>query len=79
MKRFRIFLAALLLIVLGTSAAFADVVSLPVYLVRTGAIYYIIAVIVIIVVLALLRRSIRRRNMAVDGMPPEEPDDKDAR
>ena len=78
MKHFRILLAALLLIALGTSAAFADVVSLPVFLVRSGALYVIIAIVVIVVALALLRRSIRRRNMAVDGMPPEEPDDKDA-
>ena len=79
MKRFRILLAALLLIALGTTAAFADVVSLPVFLVRSGALYVIIAIVVIIVALALLRRSIRRRNMAVDGMPPEEPNDNDLR
>ena len=67
MKRFRIFAAALLMIVLGTSAAFADVISIPVLLVRSGALYIIIAIIVLIIALTLLRRSIRKRSMIVDA------------
>ena len=58
MKRFRILAAALLMIVLGTSAAFADVISIPVLLVRSGALYVIIAIIVLIIALFLLRRSL---------------------
>ena len=79
MKRFRILLAALLLIVLGTATAFADITPLPVLLVRSGALYVIIAIVVIIVALVLLRRSVRRRNMTINGMEPEEPNDSDFR
>jgi membrane protein implicated in regulation of membrane protease activity len=75
MKRFRILAAALLMIVLGTSAAFADVISIPVLLVRSGALYVIIAVIVLIIALILLRRSLRKRSMMIDGNEPEEPED----
>ena len=75
MKRFRILAAALLMIVLGTSAAFADVISIPVLLVRSGALYVIIAIIVLIIALFLLRRSVRKRSMMIDGDEAEEPDD----
>ena len=75
MKRFRILAAALLMIVLGTSAAFADVISIPVLLVRSGALYIIIAVIVLIIALILLRRSVRKRSMMIDCNEAEEPDD----
>lgn len=74
MKRFRILAAALLMIVLGTSAAFADVISIPVLLVRSGALYIIIAVIVLIIALILLRRSLRKRSMIIDGDDEEDPD-----
>ena len=67
MKRFRILAVTLLLIVLGTSAAFADITPIPVLLVRSGALYIIIAIIVLIIALALLRRSIRKRSMIVDA------------
>ena len=77
MKRFRILAATLLLIVLGTSAAFADVTPIPVILVRSGALYIIIAVIVLIVALFLLRRSIRKRRMIIDGNGAEEPENND--
>ena len=75
MKRFRILAAALLMIVLGTSAAFADVISIPVLLVRSGALYVIIAIIVLIIALFLLRRSVRKRSMMIDCNEAEEPDD----
>ena len=75
MKRFRILAAALLMIVLGTSAAFADVISIPVLLVRSGALYVIIAIIVLIIALFLLRRSVRKRSMMIDGNEAEEPED----
>ena len=75
MKRFRILAAALLMIVLGTSAAFADVISIPVLLVRSGALYVIIAIIVLIIALFLLRRSLRKRSMMIDGNEAEEPED----
>ena len=74
MKRFRILAAALLMIVLGTSAAFADVISIPVLLVRSGALYVIIAIIVLIIALFLLRRSVRNRSMIIDGDDEEDPD-----
>ena len=75
MKRFRILAATLLLIVLGTSAAFADITPIPVLLVRSGALYVIIAIIVLIIALFLLRRSVRKRSMMIDGDEAEEPDD----
>ena len=75
MKRFRILAATLLLIVLGTSAAFADITPIPVLLVRSGALYVIIAIIVLIIALFLLRRSVRKRSMMIDGNEAEEPDD----
>ncbi|MBQ9826763.1 MAG: hypothetical protein IJM61_06250 [Firmicutes bacterium] len=75
MKRFRILAATLLLIVLGTSAAFADITPIPVLLVRSGALYVIIAIIVLIIALFLLRRSVRKRSMMIDGNESEEPDD----
>ena len=75
MKRFRILAAALLMIVLGTSAAFADVISIPVLIVRSGALYVIIAIIVLIISLFLLRRSLRKRSMMIDGNEAEEPED----
>ena len=74
-KRLRILLAALLLIALGTSAAFADITPIPVLLVRSGALYVIIAVIVMIVAIALLRRSVKKRRLINDGREPEEPND----
>ena len=75
MKRFRILAVTLLLIVLGTSAAFADITPIPVLLVRSGALYVIIAIIVLIIALFLLRRSVRKRSMMIDGDEAEEPDD----
>ena len=63
------------MIVLGTSAAFADVISIPVLLVRSGALYVIIAIIVLIIALVLLRRSVRKRSMMIDGNEAEEPED----
>ena len=75
MKRFRILAVTLLLIVLGTSAAFADITPIPVLLVRSGALYVIIAIIVLIIALFLLRRSVRKRSMMIDGNESEEPDD----
>ena len=75
MKRFRILAVTLLLIVLGTSAAFADITPIPVLLVRSGALYVIIAIIVLIIALFLLRRSVRKRSMMIDGNEAEEPDD----
>ena len=75
MKRFRILAATLLLILLGTSAAFADITPIPVLLVRSGALYVIIAIIVLIIALFLLRRSVRKRSMMIDGNEAEEPDD----
>ena len=75
MKRFRILAITLLLIVLGTSAAFADITPIPVLLVRSGALYVIIAIIVLIIALFLLRRSVKKRSMMIDGNESEEPDD----
>ncbi len=75
MKRFRVIAVTLLLIVLGTSAAFADITPIPVLLVRSGALYVIIAIIVLIIALFLLRRSVRKRSMMIDGNDEEEPDD----
>ncbi|MCR5010489.1 MAG: hypothetical protein K6A91_06090 [Clostridia bacterium] len=75
MKRFRILAITLLLIVLGTSAAFADITPIPVLLVRSGALYIIIAVIVLIIALILLRRSLRKRSMMIDGNEAEKPED----
>ena len=75
MKRFRILAVTLLLIVLGTTAAFADITPIPVLLVRSGALYVIIAIIVLIIALFLLRRSVRKRSMMIDGNEAEEPDD----
>ena len=74
MKRFRILAVTLLLIVLGTSAAFADITPIPVLLVRSGALYVIIAIIVLIIALFLLRRSVRKRSMIIDGDDEEDPD-----
>ena len=80
MKRFRIVLAALLLIVLGTSFVFADITPIPVLLVKSGALYVIIAVIVLIIALVLLGRSIRKRRSRNDDiMQPEDPGDIDPR
>ena len=64
----------LLMIALGTSAAFADVTPIPVFLVRSGALYVIIAIIVLIIAMFLLRRSLRKRSMINDENESEELD-----
>ena len=74
MKRFRILAATLLIIVLGTSAAFADIAPSPIVRALPWIIYCIPAV-VIIVAVVLLRRAVKRRRLENDGMQPEEPND----
>ena len=74
MKRFRILAATLLLIVLGSAFAFADIAPMP----RTDPAQVIaiaVAVVVIIVAIVLLRRAVKRRRLENDGMQPEEPND----
>ena len=72
MRHLRVLAAAILIAVLGTVCAFADVTPIPVMLVRSGAIYVIIAVIVIIAALILLRRSVKKRRSMICGRFPEE-------
>ena len=74
MKHFRILAATLLIIVLGTSAAFADIAPSPSVRALPWIIYCIPAV-VIIVAIVLLRRAVKRRRLENDGMQPEEPND----
>ena len=78
MKRFRILAATLLLIVLGSAFAFADIAPMP----RTDPAQVIaiaVAVVVIIVAIVLLRRAVKRRRFQNDGMQLEEPNDQTLR
>ena len=78
MKRFRILAATLLLIVLGSAFAFADLAPMP----KTDpaqAVAIVVAVVVIIVAIVLLRRAVKRRRLVNDGMEPEEPNDQTLR
>ena len=78
MKRFRILAATLLLIVLGSAFAFADIAPMP----RTDpaqVIAIVVAVVVILVAIVLLRRAVKRRRFQNDGMQPEEPNDQTLR
>lgn len=74
MKRFRILAATLLIIVLGTSAAFADIAPSPIVRALPWIIYCI-PVVVIIVAIVLLRAMIKKRRLKNDGIQPEEPND----
>ena len=78
MKRFRILAATLLLILLGTSAAFADIAPSPIVRALPW-IVYCIPVVVIIVAVVLLRAMIKKRRLENDGMQPEEPTDQTLR
>ena len=78
MKRFRILAVTLLLIVLGSAFAFADIAPMP----RTDPAQVIaiaVAVVVIIVAIVLLRRAVKRRRLVNDDMQPEEPNDQTLR
>ena len=78
MKRFRTLALSLLMIVLGTAFAFADVIPVP----RTDPAQIaaiIVAVVVIIAAIVFLRRAIKKRRVQYDGMEPEEPTDNDLR
>ena len=78
MKRFRILALSLLIIILGTAFAFADLAPMP----RTDPAQIaaiIVAVVVIIAAVVFLRRAIKKRRVQFDGMEPEEPSDNDLR
>ena len=61
MKRLRALLITALIIVLGTSTAFADIVSIP-RMVYNAKWYIVAAIVVLIIVISLLRSAIRRRS-----------------
>ena len=74
MKRFRILALSLLITVLGSAFAFADIAPMP----RTDpaqTVAIIVAVVVVIVAIVFLRRSIKRRRLQNDGVQPEESND----
>ncbi len=78
MKSFRILASTLLLIVLGSVFAFADVAPMP----RTDPAQVIaiaVAVVVIIVAIVFLRRAVKRRRFQNDDVQPEEPNDQTLR
>lgn len=78
MKRFRILAATLLLIVLGSAFAFADIAPMP----KTDpaqVIAIVVAVVVIIAAIVFLRRAIKKRRYINDGMEPEDPNDQTLR
>jgi membrane protein DedA with SNARE-associated domain len=74
MKRFRTLVLSLLIIVLGTAFAFADIAPMP----RRDSAHtlaIIVAVVIIIVAIVFLRAMIKRRRLKNDGIQPEEPND----
>ena len=73
MKRFRILAATLLLIVFGTSAAFADVIFSPIKRASSWVVY-VIPVVIIIIAIVLLGKSVKKRRAELAEM--EEDDDK---
>ena len=78
MKRFRILAAALLMIILCTVFAFADLAPMP----KTDPAQVVaiaVAVVVIIVAIVLLRIAIKKRRLRNDGVQPEEPNDQTLR
>ena len=78
MKRFRILALSLLITMLGTVCAFADVAPEPDYRNIPGA-YIFVGVAVIIIALVLLRAMIKKRRLKNDGIQPEEPNDQTLR
>ena len=78
MKRFRTLALSLLITVLGTVCAFADIAPEPR---RDSAhtVAIIVAVVVIIVAIVFLRAMIKRRRLKNDGVQPEEPNDQTLR
>ncbi len=78
MKRIRILTLSLLITMLGTVCAFADIAPMP----KTDPAQItaiIVAVVVIIAAIVFLRRAVKRRRLQNDGMQPEEPNDQTLR